>query len=64
MAGGVVYVPDADGLHAFPAGGCGAATCTEIAAIPLSGVASHVVVASGRVYAVTSDGTLTALAPA
>jgi hypothetical protein len=63
VAGGVVYVSDDQGIHAYPAGGCGAAACTEIATIDLDGVPLHVTVSGGRLYVVASDSTLLALAP-
>lgn len=63
VAGGVVYVSDNHGIHAYPAGGCEAATCTEIATIYLEGMPRHVTVSGGRLYAVTSNSTLLALAP-
>jgi outer membrane protein assembly factor BamB len=62
VAAGVVYLPDAAGVHAFAAKGCGAATCPEIASVPVSGGAAFVTVDGGRLYAVGRDH-LTALAP-
>ncbi len=62
VAGDVVYVPDGDGIDAFPADGCGAATCSAITTIPSDSAVDAVVVSGGRLYAVGADGTLTAFA--
>jgi hypothetical protein len=64
VAGGVVYLPDAVGVHAFPAGGCGAATCAEIANIPVAGTPRSVTVSDGRLYVLTADNQMHAFAPA
>ena len=62
VAGGVVYLPDAAGVHAFAAKGCGAATCPEIASIPVSGGVRSVTVDGGRLCLIGGEG-LTAYAP-
>jgi hypothetical protein len=59
VAGGVVYLPGGAGVHAFAAGGFGAATCAEIASVP--GGAAFVTVDGGRLY-VVGGGHVTALA--
>ncbi len=62
VAGGIVYLPDTAGVHAFAAEGCGAATCSAIADIPIPGGARFLTVDGGRLYVIGGDG-LTAFAP-
>lgn len=58
VAGGVVFTGSADGsLHAFPAAGCGQASCTPLwstsTGSPISGAPA---VTSGQLYVGTENG--------
>jgi hypothetical protein len=44
-------------LRAYPADGCGAATCDPIATFDLEGLAYEVAVSGGQVFVSTSVGT-------
>jgi outer membrane protein assembly factor BamB len=56
VAGGVVYVGTQDAVVAYPAAGCGAATCAEVAELPVTGGASGLIVARGKVLVSTAEG--------
>lgn len=63
VAGGVVYVGRQDGVvEAFPAAGCGAATCPSLTSVSTDDTVMQLVVSQGRLYVGTID-TVTAFAP-
>ena len=62
IGGGVVYATDDDTLVALAADGCGAATCSALASVPVAvGVVQHMVISGGRVLVVgwEADGSQT-----
>ncbi|MGQ0825832.1 MAG: hypothetical protein ACT4OX_12550 [Actinomycetota bacterium] len=67
VAGDVVYVGHSGTVKAYPALGCGTATCTDLASVvfPGGGLTVHPIVWNGRLYATTSADTVGAagLAP-
>jgi outer membrane protein assembly factor BamB len=65
VAGGVVYTGSADGsVRAYPAAGCGAATCHPLwSASTGSRITGAPAVSGGRLYVGTQDGRVVAYAP-
>ena len=55
-AGGITDVPDAIGINAFDANGCGSSACPPIGHPGLSGVDSQITVVAGSVYGVGGGG--------
>ena len=53
VAGGAVYVGGTGTVEVFPADGCGAATCPLLTDVAVAGPVDHVVVADGRLFAVS-----------